>query len=110
MWGQLGYEGAAAYSATKEAIRALSRTAAREWGRHGITVNVINPVTYTDLMANYEKAAPEAVQAMIEQIPLRRVGDPLQDAGRVAVFIAGPDAAYLTGMTFNVDGGFYLAP
>lgn len=110
MWGQLGYEGAAAYNATKEAIRALSRTAAREWGKHGITVNVINPVIYTDLMANYEKAAPEAVQAMIAQIPMRRVGDPLQDAGRVAVFIAGPDAAYLTGMTFQVDGGFFMAP
>ena len=110
MWGQLGYEGAAAYNATKEAIRALSRTAAREWGKHGITVNVINPVIYTDLMANYEKAAPEAVAAMIDQIPMRRVGDPLQDAGRVAVFIAGPDAAYLTGMTFQVDGGFFMTP
>lgn len=110
MWGQLGYEGAAAYNATKEAIRALSRTAAREWGKHAITVNVINPVIYTDLMANYEKVAPEAVATMIEQIPMRRVGDPLRDAGRVAVFIAGPDAAYLTGMTFQVDGGFFLSP
>jgi len=106
----MGYEGATAYNATKEAIRALSRTAAREWGKHGITVNVINPVIYTDLMANYEKAAPEAVAAMIGQIPLRRVGDPLQDAGRIAVFIAGPDAGYLTGMTFQVDGGFLIHP
>lgn len=110
MWGQIGYEGAAAYNAAKEAIRALSRTAAREWGKYGITVNVINPVIYTDLMANFEKVAPDAVASMIEQIPMRRVGDPLEDAGRIATFIAGPDAAYLTGMTFQVDGGFLMTP
>jgi NAD(P)-dependent dehydrogenase (short-subunit alcohol dehydrogenase family) len=109
-WGQTGFEGAAAYNANKEAIRGLSRTAAREWGRHGITVNIINPVISTDAFANYVRDVPEAADAMLKQIPVARYGDPEQDAGRIAVFIAGPDSGFLTGMTFQVDGGYYMHP
>jgi NAD(P)-dependent dehydrogenase (short-subunit alcohol dehydrogenase family) len=89
--GQIGGEGTAAYNATKEAIRALSRTAAREWGKYKINVNVINPAVVTD--------------AMLGQVPLRRWGDPVKDAGGLAVFLASSDADYLTGMTFQLDGG-----
>jgi len=109
-WGQIGFEGAVAYNANKEAIRALSRTAAREWGKHGITVNVINPLLVTDAFHDWANAAPDAAAGMVAQIPVARTGDPEKDGGRIAVFLAGPDSGFLTGMTFQVDGGFYMYP
>ena len=103
--GQIGGEGTAAYNATKEAIRALSRTAAREWGKYRINVNVINPAVVTDAMLGYLNAHPEQAEAMLGQVPLRRWGDPVKDAGGLAVFLSSSDADYLTGMTFQLDGG-----
>jgi NAD(P)-dependent dehydrogenase (short-subunit alcohol dehydrogenase family) len=109
-WGQMGYEGAAAYNATKEAIRGLSRTAAREWGRHGITCNVIVPAIETDALLDYKANHRERMNAMVQTIPMRRYGDPIEDAGRIAAFIASDDARHLTGMTFNVNGGYFMYP
>jgi NAD(P)-dependent dehydrogenase (short-subunit alcohol dehydrogenase family) len=103
--GQIGGEGTAAYNATKEAIRALSRTAAREWGKYRINVNVINPAVATDAMRGYFDAHPEQADAMLAQVPLRRWGDAVKDAGGLAIFLASSDADYLTGMTFQLDGG-----
>ena len=103
--GQIGGEGTAAYNATKEAIRAVSRTAAREWGKYRINVNVINPAVATDAMLGYLNAHPEQTEAMLGQVPLGRWGDPVKDAGGFAVFLASSDADYLTGMTFQLDGG-----
>lgn len=109
-WGQMGYEGAAAYNATKEAIRGLTRTAAREWGRYGITCNVIVPAIETDALIEYAGHHPERMDAMVATIPMRRYGDPVEDAGRIAAFIASRDARHLTGMTFNVNGGYFMYP
>ncbi|MBV8924910.1 MAG: SDR family oxidoreductase [Bradyrhizobium sp.] len=109
-WGQIGFAGAAAYDAAKEAIRGLSRVAAREWGQYGITVNVINPMIETDALHSFADKNPEASRAGLAVLPLRRYGDIYKDGGRVAVFLAGPDSAYLTGMTFQVDGGLFLHP
>jgi NAD(P)-dependent dehydrogenase (short-subunit alcohol dehydrogenase family) len=109
-WGQMGYEGAAAYNATKEAIRGLTRTAAREWGKYGVTCNVIVPAIETEALLEYKAHHPERMNAMVETIPMRRYGDPLADAGRIAAFIASADARHLTGMTFNVNGGYFMYP
>lgn len=109
-WGQIGFAGSVAYNAAKEAIRGLTRTAAREWGQHGITCNVINPAIETDAMRNHQKANPEASRAAMMQVPMRRFGDIYSDGGRIAVFLAGPDSAFLTGMTFQVDGGMFMYP
>lgn len=109
-WGQIGYEGSAAYNAAKEAIRGLTRTAAREWGKHGITANVINPAIASDALQTFVREHREsAVQAM-QTIPLRRYGDIYKDGGRLAVFLASDDAAFLTGMTFQADGGLFMSP
>ncbi|MDE2621094.1 MAG: SDR family oxidoreductase [Sphingomonadales bacterium] len=109
-WGQIGNAGSVAYNAGKEAIRGLSRTAAREWGQHGITCNVINPTVETDALRNHARVNPELSRNSMMQIPMRRYGHTHKDAGRIAVFIAGDDASYLTGMTFMVDGGHFMAP
>lgn len=108
-WGQIGFELTVAYNSAKEAIRGLSRTAAREWGKHGITVNVINPAAKTAELVKFIESNPEVAKAAENRIPLRRYGE-LDDTARVAVFLAGPDSSYLTGMTFQVDGGMFIVP
>ena len=109
-WGQIGYVGSAAYNSAKEAIRGLTRTGAREWGQYGITVNVINPMIASDALIHFRDTQPEESRRSLETLPLRRYGDIFSDGGRIAVFLAGPDSSYLTGMTFQVDGGLFLHP
>ncbi|MGY1815802.1 SDR family NAD(P)-dependent oxidoreductase [Blastococcus sp. SYSU D00820] len=103
--GMLGTTGNAPYNMTKEAVRALSRTAANEWGQYGITVNVISPTLRTDAFEAWERDRPEFVRALRESLPMRRLGDPDRDAGPLAVFLAGRGSDYLTGMTFMLNGG-----
>ena len=108
MRGTIATPFTAAYNATKEAIRVLSRTAANEWGQYGIRVNVINPVIATD--AYHADVPTEAARAAFAgTIPLRFVGEP-RDAARVAVFLAADDSRYLTGQTLYTDGGLVSIP
>lgn len=106
-WGQMGMEGGAAYNAAKEAIRGLSRTMAREWGPHDITVNVINPLVETTALQEVRRDDPERVQSWLDVIPLRRFGTP-EDAGKLVAFLASDDADFITGRTMMLDGGRYL--
>lgn len=108
--GQIGFEGNSCYNATKEAIRALSRTAAREWGQYGINVNIINPALETRAFDAWKSARPDFVEALKEKIPMRRLGDPGRDAGPLAVFLAGPGSDYITGSTFMLEGGMHTLP
>jgi NAD(P)-dependent dehydrogenase (short-subunit alcohol dehydrogenase family) len=103
--GTRGQETQGAYAAAKEGIRGLSRVAAREWGPEGIRVNVICPFANSPGMIEWSKLDPAGHEAAIQQIPLRRVGDCEEDVGRVAVFLASDDAAYVTAQTMWVDGG-----
>ncbi|WP_144513709.1 SDR family NAD(P)-dependent oxidoreductase [Bacillus sp. FJAT-22090] len=93
------------YAAAKEAIRAISRVAANEWGPEGINVNLISPIALTLGVEQWSESAPQLYDAMINKIPLRRLGDPEQDIGQVAVFLASDDSNYITGQTIMVDGG-----
>ena len=97
--------GFAGYAAAKEAIRALTRVAAREWGPMGIRVNAICPFASSEGMQGWSQLDPEGYRASIERMPLQRVGDCEADIGRVVAFLASDDAAYLTAHTFMVDGG-----
>ena len=109
--GVVGWEGSVDYNANKEAIRGFSRTAAREWGQYKINVNVIGPAAITPAMIAFGMASPDKVEEMskaIEQIPLRRVGDPEKDIGPVAVFLASADSDFVTGQTIMVDGGAHM--
>src|SRR4029077_2740016 len=78
-YGAIGNAGTIGYNITKEAIRSLTRTAAREWARHAITVNVVEPAAKTDAAANIERADPEAMAAAVADIPMGRPGDPTPD-------------------------------
>jgi NAD(P)-dependent dehydrogenase (short-subunit alcohol dehydrogenase family) len=108
--GVTAMPGTAAYNATKEAIRSLTRTGAKEWGRHGITVNVLVPTMVTDSARDFLSARPGIEERLTAQIPLGRMGDVERDIGPVAVFLASADAGYITGQTIHVDGGQILRP
>ena len=106
-----GYEGWAylmTYAATKEAIRGMSRVAAREWGKYGITVNVMGPMANSPAMVHFEQNNPEVIAAMMAQTPLGYIGDCEADIGPVAVFLASDDSKYITGQTINPDGGRFM--
>lgn len=93
------------YAAAKEAIRVLSRVAATEWGRYGIRVNVMLPLAESPGMTQWAGELADAGAVLADTVPLGRIGDPERDIGRAAVFLAGPDAGYITGTTLMVDGG-----
>jgi NAD(P)-dependent dehydrogenase (short-subunit alcohol dehydrogenase family) len=108
--GLIGNWGMVGYNAAKEANRALTRTAAREWAPHNITVNCIIPGMLTEGSKEFFEANPEHYKHSLANIPLGRLGDPEKDAGSLVVFLASEGAHYLTGETFNIDGGRCLRP
>ena len=103
--GLYGHPGWTAYAVAKESIRALTKVAAHEWGQYKINVNVICPLASTPLFQAWGDAEPELRDAMIASIPLGRMGDCEMDIGHAVVFLASPDADYITGLTMMVDGG-----
>ena len=106
--GMQGFPGNTCYNATKEAIRALTRTAANEWGKYAICVNTINPSLRTDAWESWEAANPEFVQGLKDKMPLGRLGNPIEDGGPLFVFLAGPGSDYITGMTIMLNGGRHM--
>ena len=99
-----GIPGYTAYLAGKAAA-GITRNAAREWGRDGITVNAICPFALSESAQATFDATPGMLDAIYGQLSLPRTGDPESDIGRTVVFLAGPDASYITGCTIAVDGG-----
>jgi NAD(P)-dependent dehydrogenase (short-subunit alcohol dehydrogenase family) len=104
--GITGGRGFAAYNASKEAIRALTRTAAREWGADGITVNAIAPAAATHHGEAGKQS--EGYRIFIESCPMGRQGDPELDIGPLAWFLCSDACRYLTGHTFMADGGAFM--
>ncbi|MET0365159.1 MAG: SDR family oxidoreductase [Sphingobium sp.] len=92
-----------AYAASKEAIRALTRTAAREWGKHRIRVNTILPRALSP-KARWYLEETGTYDAELAKIALGRFGDPV-DIAPTALFLASDDSAFVTGQTIGVEGG-----
>jgi len=101
-WDMTGY---GAYAATKEAIRALTRAAACEWGGDGIRTNAILPLASSPGMAWWMENQAEEAQAFLASIPLGRVGDCEADIGRFVVTLCSDACAYINGQSIAVDGG-----
>lgn len=106
--GVNAHMGTAEYNTAKEALRTLSRTAAREWALTGVVVNVICPGALTASSRAIFAERPE-LQAQAEASnPMGRLGDPEADIAPVALFLAGDGCRYLTGNTLFVGGGTHI--
>lgn len=104
--GITGGRGFGAYNASKEAVRALTRTAAREWAAVGIVVNCIAPAA-ADHHGDAAKQS-EGYRIFVENCPMGRQGDPETDIGPLAWFLCSDACRYLTGHTFMADGGAFM--
>ena len=98
----------AGYNASKEALRAMTRTAAAEWGAYGITCNTICPSAMSPLARQHFDANPEMLADILRFVPVGRIGDPEKDIGPAAVFLASEGSGYYTGNTMFLDGGGHI--
>ncbi len=102
-YGPRSEPGFLAYSASKEAIRSLTRTAAKEWGKHGIRVNTILPSALTPKSIWYLEDSG-TYDAELAKVAIGRFGTP-EDIAPMCLFLASDEGNYVTGQTIGVDGG-----
>ena len=108
--GLFGKLGQSSYAAAKEGIRGMSRVAAAEWGPDGVRVNVICPLAMTESLHEWKANYPDLFEKTIQGIPLGRFADPMNDIGKLCVFLSSEDASYITGETITRQGGSGLRP
>jgi NAD(P)-dependent dehydrogenase (short-subunit alcohol dehydrogenase family) len=106
--GVNAHMGTLEYNTAKEALRALSRTAAREWAPSGVTVNVICPAAKSAAFRKFVADHPEVEATADQSNPMGRLGDAEGDIAPIALFLASEDSRYLTGNTLFADGGSHI--
>lgn len=108
--GLFGRVGQSSYAAAKEGIRGMTRVAATEWGPDGVRANCICPLAMTEQLSAWKEEYPDAFAGIVKTIPLGRYGDPKEDIGGVAVFLASDLSRYVSGETITAQGGSGLRP
>lgn len=108
--GTRGDAGFGAYAMAKEAIRGLSRVAARECGPRGITVNTVCPLSDSPGMEWMRDKDPAFVPALEAGTVLGRIGSSEAEVGATVAFLCSEAGGYITGQTINVDGGTWIVP
>jgi NAD(P)-dependent dehydrogenase (short-subunit alcohol dehydrogenase family) len=112
--GVTGLPNKAHYSASKGAVVAWTRTVAKEWGRLGITVNMIAPTIATPMYAKTRSLMTPGQLAALDatlkaEMPIDgELGDIDRDLVPLMVFLAGPGSRFITGQIFSVDGGLMM--
>jgi 3-oxoacyl-[acyl-carrier protein] reductase len=102
---EAGNVGQSVYGASKAGLIGLTKTLAREYASRGVTVNAVAPgFIDTDMTRNLPEAAKKA---MLDQIPLGRVGSP-EDVAAAVLFLCSDEAGYVTGQVLRVNGGMYV--
>jgi len=103
--GAMGNAGQVNYAAAKAGLIGMTKAAARELAHWGILVNAVAPgLIDTDMTA---VVPAEAREALLAQVPLKRIGTG-RDVAEMVRFLAGDGAAYVTGQVFHVNGGLYM--
>lgn len=101
--------GFAGYGAAKEAIRSLTRSAAREWGQHQINVNAVSPSALSPAAAEIYPTVEAQTELLLSVgMPIPRWSEPESDVGRAVVFLCAPASRQITGCMFSVDGGLAM--
>ena len=103
--GERGTIGQINYGAAKAGVHGLTKSAAKELARYGITVNAIAAGLFKSPMT--DKMPQEIKENSIKEIPLGRMGEPWELA-RLALFLVSDDAAYITGQIIGINGGIYM--
>lgn len=105
IWGMVGASCEVHYSAAKAAIIGMTKALAREVGPSGIQVNCVAPgVIDTPMNAQLDATA---LDALVEETPLERLGTPL-DVAHMIAYLASPQADFITGQVFSPNGGFVI--
>jgi 3-oxoacyl-[acyl-carrier protein] reductase len=103
--GLYGNPGQMNYSASKAAVIGMTKTAAKELGRRGVTVNAVAPGFIATPMT--DKLTEEQKNAMLAQIAMRRYGTP-EEVASVVSFLCSPDSSYVTGQCIEISGGLSM--
>lgn len=104
--GLEGVYGSTAYGATKWAVTGMTKTAAKELGKHGIRVNSIHPGVIETEMISDMMAIEGRAEKMLKIQPIKRFGTS-EDIAQMALFLATDRSSYCTGQAFTVDGGMH---
>lgn len=104
IYGFVSREGRAAYSSTKSAIHSLTRTAAIELGQFGVLVNTVCP-GFIETELTTRNNPPEILASLIEQVPLKKMGTPVEVA-ELVYFLCSTQNSFITGQSLVIDGGF----
>ena len=105
MVSRFGQTRGVGYPTSKFAVNGLTISLARELGPDQIRVNAVAPgITNTDMMRNVPE---EMIEPLIQNIPLRRIGEP-EDIAKACAFLAGDDASYISGEVLHVDGAMLV--
>jgi len=103
--GEIGNFGQSNYAASKGGVIAFTKTVAKEYAKYGITVNAVAPGFIKTKML--EGIPEEIMRKILEQIPLRRLGEP-EEVAKLVRFLVSDDANYITGQVININGGMYM--
>jgi NAD(P)-dependent dehydrogenase (short-subunit alcohol dehydrogenase family) len=103
-YGHEGGAGASVYVASKHAVEGMTKSAALEAASSGVRVNAVAPGPIATGMLDRFTGTSERKAALLQTVPLGRVGDPA-DIARAAVFLASENASFITGQILTVDGG-----
>jgi NAD(P)-dependent dehydrogenase (short-subunit alcohol dehydrogenase family) len=105
-WWTGGFGGSVVYNATKGGIVTMTRGLARTYAPAGIRVNAVAPGLVDTAMLR-DDLAPDVLEGLVEQVPLRRPASP-EEVAPAVVFLASEHAAYITGVTLNISGGWLM--
>jgi 3-oxoacyl-[acyl-carrier protein] reductase len=98
----VAFQGSADYAATKAAVVGYTKGAAKELGQKGITVNVVQPgIIETDMSKDFL----HLLDMITEGLAIKRIGK-TEDMAAGILFLAGPEASYITGSVLDIDGGY----